>query len=159
MMKFNTFNNVRKGITPVVAIVMLLMLTILVAGGAFAFINTFMEDQEGDLQEQVATDITVQDVHCDGSTLEWTVSNTGDTIVDRSQVDILIRNVATDRLTDDSPLAYEEAGAEMDITGSERHWQSEETGLTDEFEPGTSYRITFDFVSNQVGTATGTCTG
>ncbi len=151
----------RKGLTPVVAIVMLLMLTILVTGGAFTFINNFMDHQENELQRHISTDVVVSDVNCNGDELEFILTNQGSMNVDLNVVDIFIRNRATGSLTMDSPITTSSQGnpPELEVMGEDRHWRGTETDLIDSFDPGSTYRVEFQFVSNGVGQATGTCTG
>ncbi|MFB6077035.1 MAG: archaellin/type IV pilin N-terminal domain-containing protein, partial [Candidatus Nanohaloarchaea archaeon] len=68
----------RRGITPVVAVTLLLMMTVGAAGGAYAWFSQIQTDAQDRAERQLATDLAVKDTICRGSTAYLYVRNTGD---------------------------------------------------------------------------------
>ena len=86
----------RKGVTPVIAVLLLLMMTVAAAGGAYAWINTLMEEfqQEGeDELDQMDKDIDVHDIACnEDNEFEVYLENSGGTTFSLYPVDITVYN-------------------------------------------------------------------
>ncbi len=152
--------NVRKGITPVVAIVMLLMLTIIVAGGVFAFLTEFIGQQEEETRNQFSTDIEFVDVGCAATSpgqVDFTLRNSGETDVDLTEVDFYVYDVSTGDLLD-TPVTLSGPSGGLTVDGSNRHWQDSFTLDSEAMDSGLAYRVEAEFVSNDVGTASARCT-
>lgn len=73
-----------KGVTPVVALVLLVLLTISAAGAAFSFVQLIIEDREDAARQLVASSLSIKQITCTASTDTVTVqaSNDGDTVLD-----------------------------------------------------------------------------
>lgn len=90
----------RKGITPVIAIVLLLMMTVAIAGGAYAWMQGII----GGTQEQANfaqnTELEFLDLQCEESTgsIVFTLQNDGSTTLDASNVDVFLHNISTGEL-------------------------------------------------------------
>ncbi len=83
-------NGRRKGITPVIAIVLLLMMTVAAAGLAYEFIMNMSEKQTEAIGEQVdaqsnkmRTELRILQVQESGADLDFLIKNTGSLAVSR----------------------------------------------------------------------------
>lgn len=106
--------NTSKGITPVIAIVLLLMMTVGAVGGAYAWFSGIMQDAQEDANTQQNTEINMYNAECmdiGGSfhALFW-IENTGDRAVDFSAVDVLV----FDRVNDERVVTL--GDRERDLT-------------------------------------------
>ena len=116
-----------KGITPVIAIVLLLMMTVGAVGGAYAWFSGIMEDAQEDATVQQETELNVYNAEClvQGGTFHamfW-IENTGEQAVDFSAVDVLI----FDRFNDERVVGLGERGLDLtNVDSSERpdEWSS-----------------------------------
>ena len=80
----------RKGITPVIAIVLLLMMTVAAAGLAYEFIMNMSEKQTAAIDEQVGaqsdkmrTELRILQIQENGADLNFLIKNTGSLVVSR----------------------------------------------------------------------------
>ncbi len=90
----------RRGVTPVVAVVLLLGMTVAVSGGAYAWIQQVQRDAQQGAGGDLATEVAVQDVMCRGEHVEVALKNRGDTDLDPSRVSIYVYD--GDRLIGDA---------------------------------------------------------
>ncbi len=74
----------KKGITPVIAIVLLLMMTVAAAGLAYEFIMSMTQDATSDIEaarkiqsDRMRTNLQILQVEDDGTDLVFTIKNTG----------------------------------------------------------------------------------
>lgn len=144
----------RKGITPVVAIVMLLMLTLVVGGGVMAFLTGFFEEQTGDIEAQRSTNAEFRGLTCidnggsNADFINFTLRNTGDTNIDLNSVDIYVRSVSNSQLLHTITTS---GGAMAQMTVDDRLWSDSETlnpATEANLSAGNAYTIEFEFTSN-----------
>jgi len=97
----------RKGISAVVATILLLVITISLAGLAYMYITNIFTASTSTLQ--------VIDGYCVGGTITWTIRNTGTVNISSSSVSIVSvnENCASDPTVPDFPV-----GQDVDITAS-----------------------------------------
>ncbi len=68
----------RRGITPVVAIVLLLMMTVAASGGAYAWISSTTEQAQDEASRSLATHLDVRESRCAGTRAVVGIKNNGD---------------------------------------------------------------------------------
>lgn len=113
--------NLRKGITPVIAIVLLLMMTVGAVGGSYVWFSGIMEDAQEEANTQQATELNIYNMECvdrsgNFSAMFW-VENTGSRAVDFSVVDVLVY----DRFTDERAVGLGERDLDLaDVDPSQR---------------------------------------
>lgn len=71
----------RRGITPVIAVVLLLMMSVTAAGGSYAWITTTTGQAQERTGAQLSTELAVRGLTCHGSTVALHLSNVGDRAV------------------------------------------------------------------------------
>jgi flagellin-like protein len=130
----------RKGITPVIAIVLLLMMTVAAAGGAYAWTSGLLDDFMGEAEDEAERGISIQNLVCynqaptvgDGAYVEVFFQNTGTKQLDLDPVDMNVR----DRATGDINFTLTRTGLSLE----ERNLGPEvDFKFGDDFtEPGTS---------------------
>ncbi len=81
----------RNGITPVVAIVLLLMMTVAASGGAYAWMTQVQDEAQEDAARGLSTGVDLRDVRCRGINISFTASNTGDTALSSDEADVYVR--------------------------------------------------------------------
>jgi flagellin-like protein len=95
--RFSRLPGNRKGITPVIAIVLLLMMTVAAAGGAWVWMTQVREDIQDDVNPNA--DFTIQSLSCEntGGNAQITmfIKNTGETQLDTSNVDVQVHDIST----------------------------------------------------------------
>ncbi len=74
----------RRGITPVVAIVLLLMMTVAAAGGAYAWISQVQNEAQEDATDTMSTAVSIEDAQCFRSTVRLALKNQGSTEISGS---------------------------------------------------------------------------
>lgn len=143
----------RKGITPVVAMVLLLMMTVAAAGGAYVWTQGIIGGQQEQAEEQLNTEVQVRDLQCAaGGTdpeLDFFLSNTGSTTVG-GDMTVYLYNVSTGDLATTTSLSPGDIqpGDNLDST----------TNFSDvDMVNGLDYRVEFEFVNQGSYTVTGTC--
>ncbi len=80
----------RRGVTPVVAVVILLMMTVALAMGAFAWMRTLQDDIQDEALRDLREEIAVQDLRCDVTAVAASLKNRGDTDLPAGDVDFYI---------------------------------------------------------------------
>lgn len=82
----------RKGVTPVIAIVLLLMMTVAAAGAAYTWFSQMQENLQSEATAGLQTELSVKDMVCDADADEIRLSlkNSGSTSIDVSDVDVFI---------------------------------------------------------------------
>lgn len=84
----------RKGITPVIAIVLLLMMTVAAAGAAYTWFSQMQTRLQSEAASELQTELSIKDLRCNArpdNSVELAVSNSGSREVDLSEVDMFIR--------------------------------------------------------------------
>ncbi|MFB6076544.1 MAG: archaellin/type IV pilin N-terminal domain-containing protein, partial [Candidatus Nanohaloarchaea archaeon] len=86
--------NVRSGITPVVAIVLLLMMTVAAAGAAYTWFSQMQSQVQERATQTLQTDMEVKDLRCDSSTdkIEVAIKNSGSTEIELTNTDLFVRD-------------------------------------------------------------------
>ncbi len=140
----------RRGITPVVAVVLLLMMTIGAAGGAYAWFTQIQDEAQEEADTTLASSFTVKDVRCTTQEIEIAASNTGDVEFGSDTADVYLYH--------DGTLAR---AAEIDLStagfrqpggfGRVADW------LPDNVTAGREYRVEVEVPDSGV-TATDRCT-
>lgn len=85
----------RKGITPIVAVILLVMITVTMAGAALAFMTNTIDIFQGSADDEIGKDkfdLVVKDYYCYNGTNKLMVSikNDGEKKLDTSFADILV---------------------------------------------------------------------
>ncbi len=147
----------RKGITPVVATVLLLMMTVAAAGAFYTFQQGIVGGEQDEATERLNTELVVRDLQCDAATgeVDYLLQNTGSAAVDASSVTVFKYNVSTGALAGTTTVSssdIEPGSTWGSIAGGS---QSTLTGFV--FTAGQSYRIEFEFTNQNSYTIDETC--
>lgn len=67
----------RRGMTPVVAMILVLLMTIATAGAAYAWFSGIMERQQQQVQRELNTEVSLKDVQCGTDRVTLAVYNAG----------------------------------------------------------------------------------
>ncbi len=141
----------RRGITPVVAIVLLLMMTVAASGGAYAWITSTTQQAQSDASQGLATELVGRSVSCSGSLVDIGISNTGETGVDVSEAELYVEA--------DGDLVSGRTGIDTgEATLSPGGFGRYRFLAAATLAPGTRYSIEVRFPNDDV-TVTGTCDG
>lgn len=144
----------RKGITPVIAIVLLLMMTVAVAGGAYAWMQGIIGGQQNQAEFEQNTELAFRGLSCNATGfVDFTLKNDGSTTLDASAVDIFVYNVSTDELATNAQTS--KASPTDFQPGS--IWSQEDVNLDISLVNGNEYEIRFEFVNNYNFPVEGTC--
>lgn len=84
----------RKGVTPVIAIVLLLMMTVAAAGAAYTWFSQMQEQLQSRATADLQSELTVRDLRCNAkpdNTIVISLSNSGSTSLDLDDVDVFVR--------------------------------------------------------------------
>ncbi len=83
----------RKGITPVVAIILLISITVTAAGTVYTYVNAAQPDDVGD-QVEFSDQLSVNFESCwsDGSGYRYSIRNTGETAFNTSKINVLVNS-------------------------------------------------------------------
>ncbi|MDY6761979.1 MAG: hypothetical protein SVY41_02945 [Candidatus Nanohaloarchaea archaeon] len=110
----------RDGITPVVAMTLLLFMTVAIAGGAYVWFSGIMQQSQAETTQRLNTELTVKDVQCSGSEVMLALTNTGSTELPGTASVFLYRvadgNLVANRDIDTSPYAFVQPGEFGQIT-------------------------------------------
>ncbi|MFB6294262.1 MAG: hypothetical protein ABEI97_00735 [Candidatus Nanohaloarchaea archaeon] len=68
----------RAGITPVVALVIVLFMTVATAGGAYLWFSSIIEQQQEAVDRELRSGVSLRDVRCTGDTVTVAAMNTGE---------------------------------------------------------------------------------
>ncbi len=80
----------RRGITPVVAIVLLLMMTVAASGGAYAWMQNVQEEARDRAQSDLTANLAAKEVICDRGAVRLAVKNSGDRQVLTGEADLYV---------------------------------------------------------------------
>lgn len=80
----------RRGITPVIAIALLLGMTVTASGGAYAWITQTTEQAQDEASQGLRTALTVKEVRCGGQQALVALTNTGDREVAATDVQAVL---------------------------------------------------------------------
>ncbi len=88
----------RKGITPIIAIVILMLLVILLASAAHVLFSGFLSGSMDDVEEQLRTGMDVVDLNCvvdtsEGDIIEMGIQNRGEPNINADSVDTFINDM------------------------------------------------------------------
>lgn len=144
----------QKGITPVIAIVLLLMMTVALGGAVFAWFSQMQEDFQDRAEDQINTRVSVEDLICSSADDEIRVyiKNTGDESLSLTNVDMYVR-------MPDSSLNSTLTETGMDWSGSD-FADSGGFGsqtIPSDLENGQFYSVTFEFTQAGLETSAGGC--
>jgi len=89
----------RKGITPVIAVILLLMITVAIVGGVYLWINAISKDKMGGTDDILNTEVSIEDLVCDsGDTINISLENGGKRTINAGTTFIYVRDATTDSL-------------------------------------------------------------
>ncbi len=82
----------KKGITPVIAIVLLLMITVAAAGATYVWIQKILSSQQKEINTKLETKLQILQTTCHAGTnkLELIIINSGKRTVDMSPLDVIV---------------------------------------------------------------------
>ncbi len=104
----------RSGVTPVVAVVILLGMTVAVSGGAYAWMSQIQGAAQADAREGLATEMEVKDFRCDRGAVEVSLKNSGTTAITTTSASLYIYDsrdtLVTARSVDVSGMAFLDPG-------------------------------------------------
>ncbi|MCJ7478995.1 MAG: hypothetical protein MUP63_02345 [Candidatus Nanohaloarchaeota archaeon QJJ-7] len=144
----------RKGITPVVAMILLLMMTVAAAGAAFAWTQGIITGQQEDVETELDTEITVRDMQCasDG-TVDFFLDNTGSaTVSANNTVSVYLYSVSTGDLVNTTDTSRQ--GGDMEPGDA---WDSTVSFDSADMDNGIDYEIEFEFPNQGSYSVSGTC--
>lgn len=176
----------RHGITPLIAILLLLMMTVAAAGAAFLWMNQLQEDVQSetgqDIRKRTTTTVTMISLSCynqgDRGLVETILANQGNTQLELEPVSMNVRTSNDAELdTEMSPTGL--SLSQEDLKGAS--WTDTDVKLVSEndleqpgtrgfynlttgkgsehiFDPGTTYSIEFVFIGEDGFTKRGECT-
>ncbi len=162
----------RKGITPVIAIVLLLMMTVAAAGGAYAWLTQLQEQFQNQAESSIERGINIVDMQCynqDGSGyVEVFFKNSGTKALDLNPIDMNIRAGSTGNINytlTQTGLKFSQTGGLGDgitfISGSNDFSEPGESApyliTTEPFSAGDRYQIDFVFTDEDGTTKTANC--
>lgn len=157
----------RKGITPVIAIVLLLMMTVAAAGGAYAWSSGLLDQFMGEAEDEAERGISIQNLVCynqaptvgDGAYVEVFFQNTGTKQLDLEPVDMNVRDRATGDINftltrTGLSLEQRNLGPEIDFKFGDDFTEPGTSaayivGLPDRLERGANYEVEFVFTDEE----------
>ncbi|MDY6773939.1 MAG: archaellin/type IV pilin N-terminal domain-containing protein [Candidatus Nanohaloarchaea archaeon] len=141
----------REGITPVVAVVLLLMMTVAAAGAFYAFTQGIIGGRQEQARQQLNTELQIKGLSCteSGDDVDFFLVNSGDATVDASDVTLYLYNVSTGELSDTTSAS---AG---DIAPGGNWDSTADFGAN--LVGGLEYRVEFEFTNQGSYTVSGTC--
>ncbi|MDY6776931.1 MAG: archaellin/type IV pilin N-terminal domain-containing protein [Candidatus Nanohaloarchaea archaeon] len=142
----------RKAITPVVAVVLLLMMTVAAAGAFYVWTQGLIGGQTGKARQRLSTEMQIMDLSCDAANdgLDFFISNTGEASVDAAEVRVYVYNVSTGNLADTTTISR------GDIAPGNT-WDGTAAVPNANLLNGFDYRVQFEFVNQNSYTITETC--
>ncbi len=153
--------DVRAGITPVVAIVLLLMMTVAVAGGAYAWMQGIIGDRMAEGEFKAGTEMNVRGLQCGntsygnafvGQVTSFTIQNTGDTNVDSATVNVFVDDQASGDLA-----AQGSTSGTGGTFESGEVWTGGPVNLSANLTSADRYDVTFSFPNSYSVEVTGSC--
>jgi len=162
MHALNTNSWKEKGITPVIAIVLLVMMTVGAAVGTWTFIQQVQSDVQDDVTQQTGTSLEVRGtITCDVSTeIKATVENTGTTDFDGESVNVFVYDTQGKVVTSGSDLSlsgsWTSANGVGDITISDGAGSGNTIDLS-QLSDGSYYNIELRFTRKDWKWSMGRC--
>ncbi|MCJ7450845.1 MAG: hypothetical protein MUP58_03850 [Candidatus Nanohaloarchaeota archaeon QJJ-9] len=149
-----SIRKVRKGITPVVAVVLLLLITVGTVATAWAWINGFIGDQQERTAEKLNTQVEFRDLVCNSGddSVEFYVKNTGSTAVTSTSVEAYVYNVSDGALV-----------SSVDVTSAFTNSMDPDDDVDSNFTvsggltPGLQYEVRVEFSDHNNYIITDTC--
>ncbi|MDY6789160.1 MAG: archaellin/type IV pilin N-terminal domain-containing protein, partial [Candidatus Nanohaloarchaea archaeon] len=169
-----SYTDHRQGVTPVVAILIMLMIAVVAGTGAYVWISQFQEESQEKTQEEfedLDRGIALQSLRCynEGGSghLEAWFKNTGQTKLDLDPVDMIIEkaNAESANTTLSRPslsLLNGTLSQDIDIVQGSGDFSSAETSATYEietsrFQEGISYNVEFIFTAEDEFSVSESC--
>lgn len=139
---------VRAGITPIVSVVLLLMLTVAVTGGAYVWVKDFVKESRDQTTARANTHLVFRGLHCDASNdeLDFFLKNLGSREVDTGEVSIYVYDFSNDRLLEE--VTTSRAAGDMEPGDS---WDAIKAVVSTDIKEGKEYRIAFEFTQHVGG--------
>lgn len=155
-------NKAKKGITPVVTMIILVLIALTVAVSAYAWVTQFQEGTQEQVQEQAENldrGISIQSLECynenGAGSIEVWFKNSGSTTLDLDPVDMLITPEGSDSADPGASrtelsLYNDSLSEDINITDGNSDFRSSGASAnyiinTTEFGGGNSYNIEFVF--------------
>ena len=138
----------KKGITPVIAIVLLLMMTVAAAGAAFVWITEISEKFREKTSQRLGKELKIKSISCEDNNIDVFISNTGDKVIDVVPVNVIVYDYSTGKANSSLSLSksetFRDAGGIAAFT-SPGEWDQREITLDNEFQEGKTYTVEFEF--------------
>ncbi|MDY6773718.1 MAG: archaellin/type IV pilin N-terminal domain-containing protein [Candidatus Nanohaloarchaea archaeon] len=170
----------RKGVTPVVAIVLLLMMTVGAAGAAYTWFSQMQQQLQEKARTQLQSQLEVKDLECNAepeNTVEVALKNSGDTTVRLGRVDMFIRdssghlNITVTRMDLSQPNACNGNECRFDNPGGFSQFTVNVSDPTYDNQPGSGtvspsdaklvpgsfYTVKIGFTNSDISVSAGGC--
>lgn len=144
----------RKGITPVIAIVMLLMMTVAAAGGAYVWITKIQSQIQRRTTRNFKISVTLDSVTCYPSAdkAEFLILNNGKASINADSAIVEVRK-AGDLIERKTTNAFNNAGFESPLESGRNNVSLSTTDL----KKGEDYQFTVKLPNTQSYTLSGSC--
>jgi flagellin-like protein len=154
----------RKGVTPVVAVVLLVFITVVAAGGSFVFMQEVRRDFIQNLGQRYQVEASLDRLECGADHVNATITNTGEKELSVDPVNMWIiekgsgtQNLSLSRTTfnlgaNSSPTG---SATKPDSTGT---YHTNTKGKTRFKSSQDDYVIEYEFIENQEYVVRGRCT-
>ncbi|MDY6768736.1 MAG: archaellin/type IV pilin N-terminal domain-containing protein [Candidatus Nanohaloarchaea archaeon] len=150
--------NAKKGITPVVAMVLLLMMTVAAAGAAFAWTQGILSGQQQEATQALNTEVAIRGLNCAAGgaspELDFFLNNVGSTTVSASapgSVTVYLYSVSTGNL-----VTTESTSHSNDLAPND-NWDGTLDFSGADMTAGIEYRVEFEFSNQGSYTVSDTC--
>lgn len=157
-MTHNTLATARKGITPVVAIVLLLMLTVAVAGGAYAWVNGMIGDQKEQANKDLNTKVAVKNLACNAVAgtgnpdVSFFLKNSGSIEVPGGDITVYLYNVSDGSLVEVASKDIDHDGDGVadpfEPTGDNSQWNGD-VEFSADLKAAREYEVEWEFTGGQ----------
>lgn len=97
----------RRGITPVVAVIIILMMTVATSVSAYGWMRGLQEQVQAEAARDLRQDVTFKDLRCDVEAVAFSLKNSGDVTVSADALDVYIHGP-------DDELVTTRTGVDMD---------------------------------------------
>lgn len=151
----------RKGLTPVVAVVLLVFITVAAAGGSFVFMQEVRRDFISSLTDRYQVDASIDNIQCGDDHVNVTITNTGDRSITLDPVNMWViergsgqNNLTLSRTTFD--LSQNDTSGSMEQPDSTGSYHTFTAGRTS-FTAGDEYIIEYEFIEHEGYTVRARC--
>lgn len=139
----------RTGLAPVVAVLVMVLLAVVTAGGAWAFISGITEEAQGEADSSLRTEIVVRDITCRGVNASVTFSNVGDAVLSSDRMEVYLYQRSNGELIGTDTVDISGA-AFRSRQGVGSTWAS----FNATTEKGKTYRVSFSFPADDYSVET-----